>query len=73
MEAPGDFFSREILYTNNQGVECADPAPFIAAHLFNHQTHHRGQVHVLLSQTNVPPPGLDLHRALRPTRAAASE
>lgn len=72
-ELPDDFFSREIRYTNNQGIACADPAPFIAAHLFNHQTHHRGQVHVLLSQTNVRPPGLDLHRAIRPTRAAASE
>ncbi len=66
MTAPGDFFSREIGYTNNAGVPCADPAPLLAAHLFNHQTHHRGQVHVMLSQTNEPPPGLDLHRAIRP-------
>jgi len=29
-------------------------------HLFNHQTHHRGQVHDMLSQTPVPPPPLDL-------------
>ena len=38
----------------------------LLAHLFNHQTHHRGQVHGLLSQTDVPPPSLDLHRVLRP-------
>lgn len=31
----------------------------IFTHLFNHQTHHRGQVHALLSQTPVPPPPLD--------------
>lgn len=35
------------------------------AHLFNHQTHHRGQVHDQLSQTAVPPPPLDLMFYLR--------
>jgi uncharacterized damage-inducible protein DinB len=29
-------------------------------HFFNHQTHHRGQVHDMLSQTAVAPPPLDL-------------
>jgi len=29
-------------------------------HLFNHQTHHRGQIHDMLSQTEVAPPPLDL-------------
>ena len=28
--------------------------------LFNHQTHHRGQVHVLLTQSGVTPPPLDV-------------
>ena len=28
--------------------------------LFNHQTHHRGQVHVLLTQADVTPPPLDV-------------
>jgi uncharacterized damage-inducible protein DinB len=35
--------------------------------LFNHQTHHRGQVHDQLAQTNVPPPPLDLIFYLRET------
>lgn len=30
------------------------------AHLFNHQTHHRAQVHGLLSQAGIDPPSLDL-------------
>lgn len=34
-------------------------------HLFNHQTHHRGQIHDQLSQTDVPPPSLDLIYYLR--------
>ena len=28
-------------------------------HLFQHQVHHRGQAHVMLSGTSVPPPQLD--------------
>jgi len=34
--------------------------PFVLGHVFNHQTHHRGQVHGMLSQTEVAPPPLDL-------------
>lgn len=30
------------------------------AHFFNHQTHHRGQAHAMLSGTAVPPPAIDL-------------
>jgi hypothetical protein len=29
------------------------------AHLFMHQTHHRGQVHAMLSGTAITPPQLD--------------
>ncbi len=36
-------------------------------HLFNHQTHHRGQVHDQLSHTAVAPPSLDLIFYLRET------
>ena len=28
-------------------------------HLFQHQVHHRGQAHAMLSATNIPPPQLD--------------
>ena len=28
-------------------------------HLFQHQVHHRGQAHAMLSSTTVPPPQLD--------------
>ena len=33
--------------------------PAALAHLFVHQTHHRGQVHAMLSGTRVAPPQLD--------------
>ena len=53
-------------YINNRGVEYVDTATVAIPHFFNHQTHHRGQVHVMLSQTTVPPPSLDLHRVINP-------
>ncbi|HUG61513.1 MAG TPA: DinB family protein [Methylomirabilota bacterium] len=28
-------------------------------HLFQHQIHHRGQIHAMLSSTHIPPPQLD--------------
>ncbi|SDP39351.1 Uncharacterized damage-inducible protein DinB (forms a four-helix bundle) [Rhodoferax sp. OV413] len=31
----------------------------LLAHVFEHQIHHRGQVHAMLSSTAVPPPQLD--------------
>jgi uncharacterized damage-inducible protein DinB len=36
-----------------------DRACHVLAHLFMHQTHHRGQVHAMLSGTPVKPPQLD--------------
>lgn len=36
-----------------------DRAAHVLAHLFMHQTHHRGQAHAMLSATPVEPPQLD--------------
>lgn len=36
-----------------------DRAAHVLAHLFMHQTHHRGQVHAMLAGTSVKPPQLD--------------
>jgi uncharacterized damage-inducible protein DinB len=60
------FWTRSFAYTNNQGKDYVETAPIACTHLFNHQTHHRGQVHVMLSQTTIKPPSLDLHRILNP-------
>ena len=38
----------------------AVPTLFCWTHLFNHQTHHRGQVHDQMSQTSTAPPSIDL-------------
>ncbi len=47
-------------YRNTKGEDFATPHRLVLGHLFNHQTHHRGQVHDMLSQTAVAPPELDL-------------
>jgi uncharacterized damage-inducible protein DinB len=36
-----------------------EPADRVLLHLFQHQIHHRGQVHAMLSGTGVAPPQLD--------------
>jgi len=60
------FWGRSFSYTNNQGKDYMETAHVACCHLFNHQTHHRAQVHVMVSQTSTPPPALDLHRILNP-------
>lgn len=47
-------------YTNMAGQRFTDPLFPPLMHFFNHQTHHRGQVHGLLSHAGVAPPELDL-------------
>ncbi|NER36680.1 MAG: damage-inducible protein DinB [Oscillatoria sp. SIO1A7] len=63
-----DFLAGTIQYVNNTGHLHVDPADLLVAHFFNHQTHHRGQIHDMLTQTDVAPPVLDMHRVLRPDR-----
>jgi len=36
------------------------PAPICAIHLFNHQTHHRGQIHSMLTAAGATPEPTDL-------------
>lgn len=46
-------------------AEMRTPRYLCLLHMFNHETHHRGQAHDQLSQTAVPPPALDLLFYLR--------
>ncbi|MGG2475622.1 DinB family protein, partial [Rhizobium sp. BR5] len=41
--------------TRIQQDRCDD----VLSHIFQHQTHHRGQVHAMLSGTMIEPPQLD--------------
>jgi len=47
-----------VLLPRREGV-VRDTMQRILAHLFQHQIHHRGQVHAMLAGTRVKPPQLD--------------
>ncbi|MCK9689050.1 DinB family protein [Scleromatobacter humisilvae] len=49
----------EVAMDRGEGKVQRDLAGYVLAHLFMHQTHHRGQVHAMLSGTHVKPPQLD--------------
>ena len=52
--------ARHLDYRSMAGEAKSVPMVQVLGHLFNHQTHHRGQIHGLLSDTRVAPPSLDL-------------
>ncbi|HWE47268.1 MAG TPA: DinB family protein [Caulobacteraceae bacterium] len=52
--------AHDLEYTNTQGKTFVTPLPPALDHFFNHQTHHRGQAHALISAAGAAPPPLDL-------------
>jgi uncharacterized damage-inducible protein DinB len=63
-----DAIAGTLRYRNMAGQPQETPLAWTLAHFFNHQTHHRGQVHGMLSGTPVAPPELDLIYFLRQDR-----
>lgn len=59
-QLPQARLAEELDYSNMAGEAKRLPLGLALAHFFNHQTHHRGQAHAMLSGTRVPPPSLDL-------------
>ena len=59
----------KVTYSSLIGFTGTDPRRLILAHMFNHATHHRGQIHALLSQVPADPPPLDLMIYIRETEA----
>jgi uncharacterized damage-inducible protein DinB len=47
-------------FSGAAGREMSKPRGLLVAHMFNHQTHHRGQVHCMLTQAGVKPGDTDL-------------
>ena len=45
----------DLVYANSRGEERSHPLWIAVTHLFNHQTHHRGQLTTLLSQAGIDP------------------
>ena len=59
-------FGKELHYSTTSGVPQHNPLGDLLAHLFNHQTHHRGQAHTILTVLGTPEPqALDLLVMLR--------
>jgi uncharacterized damage-inducible protein DinB len=53
--------TKMIKYANTSGKQFEAPLSDLLMHIFNHQTHHRGQAHSCLSiLTGKEPPSLDL-------------
>jgi uncharacterized damage-inducible protein DinB len=52
--------ARTVTFTRSNGEKRTLRTDLLLGHLFNHATHHRGQVHDMISQTKLPPPPLDL-------------
>jgi uncharacterized damage-inducible protein DinB len=57
---PAERFDGELTYTNMRGQTVHLPFAATLAHVFNHATHHRGQVTAALTALGHPCPELDL-------------
>ncbi len=55
----------DCTYNDSKGNPWTMPVWQMLATVFNHQTHHRGQVHALLKDAGAEPPSLDLPVYLR--------
>ena len=62
--------ARTVDYWTTSGALQSDELAGILQHVFNHHTHHRGQVHDMLTATPIPPPALDLILFIREQQAA---
>ncbi|MDQ2092975.1 DinB family protein [Rhodalgimonas zhirmunskyi] len=47
-------------YSGAAGQDMTRPYALCVVHMFNHQTHHRGQIHAMLTATDVTAPVTDL-------------
>jgi len=69
---PEDRYQGQMAYTNLRGMRTALPFAATLAHVFNHGTHHRGQITAALTARGHPCPELDLVYMLQQEQAVAS-
>jgi uncharacterized damage-inducible protein DinB len=65
-------FAGRFTYTNSRNETFSDELLVPLMHFFNHQAHHRGQAHGLLSHAGASPPPLDLIHYFRETESVAA-
>jgi uncharacterized damage-inducible protein DinB len=63
---------RRLAYRNQRGDRFEMSLRLAFGHMYNHQAHYRGEAAVLLAQSDVPPPSLDLTRFVREERRRAA-
>ena len=56
----GDLDGVMTWYSGAAGQEVSKPINLIYTHFFNHQTHHRGQIHKMLTEEGLKPRDTDL-------------
>lgn len=54
-----------LSYKNTKGIENFMPYVPTLAHIFNHGTHHRGQISAAITQAGLEPPEMDLFYYLK--------
>ncbi len=57
---PAERFEGQLSYTTTYGVDVTLPFTATLTHVFNHGTHHRGQITAALTMLGYPCPVLDL-------------
>jgi uncharacterized damage-inducible protein DinB len=57
-----DWLRAEFAWRSTINVEMRQPGWVVVVHVFNHQTHHRGQAHALLTAAGVDPGVTDFIR-----------
>ncbi|MBP2300036.1 DinB family protein [Azospirillum picis] len=58
-QTPAERFGSTLAYRSTEGEHYELPFAQVLTHVFNHQTHHRGQAHTLLGQFGLKTPVLD--------------
>lgn len=57
---PADLEGDFAWFSRATGRHRSEPRGLLIVHMFNHQTHHRGQVHAMLTAAGATPPDTDL-------------
>ncbi|PWC33950.1 DinB family protein [Azospirillum sp. TSO35-2] len=68
-ETPAERFESVLAYRSMAGTAYELPFAQVLTHVFNHQTHHRGQAHTLLGQFGLATPVIDFVYFLLEERA----
>lgn len=59
--APPEWFAGDLTwYSGMLGRDFTRPRAEVIVHLFNHQTHHRGQIHAMLTAAGTKPEATDV-------------